>query len=599
MTTQQFELKTKTEDMVAEKSEMFNRLNELKAQGARLITITALDHDKEIEYIYNFARDLDVVNLRVKTPRKESMPSISSLYPSAFLFENELQDLFKIQVSGISVDFGGKLLTIEGADDTTLVKPAVGPVPFIKRFYGRCREQCPGMVNAPKYIRQIAEGDPQAGYNTVCERAPLPAILGRVCFAPCQEGCRQELNDEPIQIRLLKRYMADSMQSLRRKVKRAKPTGKKIAVVGGGPAGVGCAYFLGMLGHEVTVYEKGDRCGGAMLWGIPKYRLPKDLLEEEIQARLEEAGVTLKAKKEVKSLKTLKKDHDAVFVAIGALDSYKLGVEGEDNDGVMDFRELLSLVNVQDKTPSVGDRVAIIGGGNSSIDAARVAKRLGAGKVVMYYRRTEKEMPASPLEIHGALQEGVSFEYLTAPVKITPGKPLKLTLQQMELGAPDDSGRRRPVPIKGSEYTVEVDTIIKAIGQSVIVPADFGVEVNRQGRIVVNEETMQTSLPGVYAGGDGVYGPSSVIEALRDSRKAAHSIDMSLGGKGLPPPDLDANEFVGRPTNIEEIRLQEKVVCRELNAEERVKGFGEVELGFDEAEALREAKRCWKCDWNE
>jgi NADPH-dependent glutamate synthase beta subunit-like oxidoreductase len=599
MTTQQFELKTKTEDMVAEKSEMFNRLNELKAQGARLITITALDHDKEIEYIYNFARDLDVVNLRVKTPRKESMPSISSLYPSAFLFENELQDLFKIQVSGISVDFGGKLLTIEGADDTTLVKPAVGPVPFIKRFYGRCREQCPGMVNAPKYIRQIAEGDPQAGYNTVCERAPLPAILGRVCFAPCQEGCRQELNDEPIQIRLLKRYMADSMQSLRRKVKRVKPTGKKIAVVGGGPAGVGCAYFLGMLGHEVTVYEKGDRCGGAMLWGIPKYRLPKDLLEEEIQARLEEAGVALKAKKEVKSLKTLKKDHDAVFVAIGALDSYKLGVEGEDNDGVMDFRELLSLVNVQDKTPSVGDRVAIIGGGNSSIDAARVAKRLGAGKVVMYYRRTEKEMPASPLEIHGALQEGVSFEYLTAPVKITPGKPLKLTLQQMELGAPDDSGRRRPVPIKGSEYTVEVDTIIKAIGQSVIVPADFGVEVNRQGRIVVNEETMQTSLPGVYAGGDGVYGPSSVIEALRDSRKAAHSIDMSLGGKGLPPPDLDANEFVGRPTNIEEIRLQEKVVCRELNAEERVKGFGEVELGFDEAEALREAKRCWKCDWNE
>jgi NADPH-dependent glutamate synthase beta subunit-like oxidoreductase len=599
MTTQQFELKTKTEDVVAGKSEMFNRIGELKAQGARLVTITALDHGKEIEYVYNFARDMDIVNLRVKTPRTEPMPSISSLYPSAFIFENELQDLFKIKVSGISVDFGGKLLTIEGADDTTLVKPAVGPVPFIKRFYGRCREQCPGMVNAPKYVRQIAEGNPQAGYSTVCERAPLPAILGRVCFAPCQEGCRQEKNDEPIQIRLLKRYTADSMPSLRRKVKRAKPTGKKVAVVGGGPAGVGCAYFLGILGHEVTVFEKGDRCGGAMLWGIPKYRLPKDLLEEEIQARLDEAGVTLEAKKEVKSLKTLKKDYDAVFVAIGALDSYKLGVEGEENEGVMDFRDLLSLVNVQDKTPSVGDRVAIIGGGNSSIDAARVAKRLGAGKVIMYYRRTEKEMPASPLEIHGALREGVSFEYLTAPVKITAGKPLKLTLQQMELGAPDDSGRRRPVPIKGSEYTVEVDMIVKAIGQSVIVPADFGVEVNRQGRIVINEETMQTSLPGVYAGGDGVYGPGSVIEALRDGRKAAHSIDISLGGKGLPTPDLEADEFVGRPTNIEEIRFQETVVCRELNPEERVKGFGEVELGFDEAEALREARRCWKCDWNE
>ena len=599
MTAQQFELKAKTEDIVATKSDMFNKLDALKAQGARLMTITALDHGDEIEYVYNFARDLDVVNLRVKTPRAEAMPSISSIYPSAFLFENELQDLFKLKVDGLSVDFGGKLLTIAGADDTTLVKPAVGPVPFIKRFYGRCREQCPGMVNAPKYIRQVAEGNPQAGYNTVCERAPLPAVLGRVCFAPCQDGCRQEKNEEPIQIRLIKRYTADSMPSLRRKVKRAKPTGKKIAVVGGGPAGVGCAYFLGMLGHEVTVYEKSERCGGAMLWGIPKYRLPKDLLEEEIQARFEEAGVTLKAKKEVKNLKTLKKDHDAVFIAIGALDSYKLGVDGEDSEGVMDFRDLLSQVNIHDKLPKVGERVAVIGGGNSSIDAARVAKRLGASKVVMYYRRTEKEMPASPLEIHGALQEGVSFEYLTAPVRIEAGKPLKLTLQQMELGAPDESGRRRPVPIKGSEYTVEVDTIVKAIGQGVVVPADFGVEVNRQGRIVIDEETMQTSLPGVYAGGDGVYGPKSVIEALRDGRKAAHSIDTSLGGKGLPTPDLEPTDFVARPTNMDEIRFQERVECRELNPEERAKGFGEVELGFNEDEALREAKRCWKCDWNE
>ena len=599
MTTQQFELKSKTENIMAEKSEMFNRLNDLKAQGARLITITALDHGNEIEYIYNFSLNLDVINFHVKTPRKEPMPSITSIYPSAFIFENEIQDLFKIQVSGISVDFGGKLLTIEGAEDTTLVKPAVGPAPFIKRFYGRCREQCPGMVNAPKYIRQITEGNPQSAYSTVCECAPLPAILGRVCFAPCQEGCRQERNDEPIQLRLLKRYTADSMSSLRRKVELAKPTGKKIAVVGGGPAGVSCAYFLGLIGHEVTLFERGDRCGGAMLWGIPKYRLPKDLLEEEIQARLVEVGVSLKTKKEIKNLKTLKKDHDAIFVAIGALDSYKLGVDGEESEGVMDFRELLSQVNVHNKTPSIGDRVAIIGGGNSSIDAARVSKRLGPSKVVMYYRRTEKEMPASPHEINGALQEGVSFEYLTAPLKIEAGKPLKLILQQMELGAPDDSGRRRPVPIKGSEYTVEVDSIIKAIGQSVVVPADFGIEVNRQGRIVINEETMQTNLPGVYAGGDGVYGPSSVIEALRDGRKAAHNIDVNLGGKGLPPPDLEADEFVGRPPNIEEIRFQEMVICRELNSEERVKCFDEVELGYNEDEALREASRCWKCDWNE
>jgi NADPH-dependent glutamate synthase beta subunit-like oxidoreductase len=598
MVVQEYKVKGKTEDVVADKVDMFIKINDLKAQNARMITITARDLGTEVEVIYHFERGFDVVNLRLKTPKNEPIPSITGVFPAAFIAENELQDMFNIKVLGINVDFDGRLMKIEGADETTLLKPAVGPMPFIKRFYGRCREECPAMVNAPKYIRQIVMGDSQGGYNTVIEQAPLPAILGRVCFAPCEEDCRQEKNEEPIQIRLLKRFTADSMPSLRREVKRAKPTGRKVAVVGGGPAGVSCAFYLGMMGHDITVFEKGKGCGGAMYWGIPKYKLPKNLMEAEISARFEEAGVDLKTNTEIKELKPLLKKFDAVFVGIGAVDSYKLGIEGEDSEGVIDFREILTTVNVRNGTMNVGDRVAVIGGGNSSIDAARTSRRLGATRIIIYYRRTEREMPASTHEIQGAIQEGVNIEYLTTPVKITPGKPLKLDLQHMELGEADSSGRRRPIPIMGSEFTVEVDTVIKAIGQSVVIPEKFELEVDRQGKIVINDN-YETSMKGVWAGGDVCFGPRFVIEALRDGRKAASEIDKSFGGKGWPEPSLDLEEYVGRPMNLPEIRSMEHVQVRELDPEERISNFDEVELGYNEDEALREASRCWRCDWNE
>ena len=598
MVVQEYKVKGKTEDVVADKVDMFIKINDLKALNARMITITARDLGTEVEVIYHFERGFDVVNLRLKTPKNEPIPSITGVFPAAFIAENELQDMFNLKILGINVDFDGRLMKIEGADETTLLKPAVGPVPFIKRFYGRCREECPAMVNAPKYIRQIVMGDSQGGYNTVIEQAPLPAILGRVCFAPCEEDCRQEKNEEPIQIRLLKRFTADSMPTLRREVKRAKPTGRKVAVVGGGPAGVSCAFYLGVMGHDITVFEKGKGCGGAMYWGIPKYKLPKNLMEAEISARFEEAGVDLKTNTEIKELKPLLKKFDAVFVGIGAVDSYKLGIEGEDSEGVIDFREILTTVNVRNGTMNVGDRVAVIGGGNSSIDAARTSRRLGATRIIIYYRRTEREMPASTHEIQGAIQEGVNIEYLTTPVKITPGKPLKLELQHMELGEADSSGRRRPIPIKGSEFTVEVDTVIKAIGQSVVIPEKFELEVDRQGKIVINDN-YETSMKGVWAGGDVCFGPRFVIEALRDGRKAASEIDKSFGGKGWPEPSLDLEEYVGRPMNLPEIRSMEHVQVRELDPEERISNFDEVELGYDEDEALREAGRCWRCDWNE
>lgn len=593
----QTSLSNTIDDMV-DKNNLFFNLNELKGSGARFLTITALDLEKDFELVYHFEKGSSIINLRLKFPKKETVQSITTVYPMAFLAENELQDHFGIKVSGLNVDFGGKLLRVETADQDTLLKPAVGPVPFIKRFWGKCREECPANVNAPKYIRQIVEGNPKGSYSTIIEQAPLPAILGRVCFAPCQEGCRQEKNDHPIQIRLLKRYAADSIGRLKRDVSRAKPTGKKIAVIGGGPSGISCAFYLGMLGHDVTVFEKNDRCGGAMLWGIPKYRLPKTVMEEEIIARFEEAGVEFEKGKEINSLKPILEKYDAVYISIGATDSYKLGVEGEDAKGVIDFRDLLTEVNMRNKHLNVGQRVAIVGGGNSSIDAARVAKRLGAANVTLYYRRTEREMPASPLEIQGALQEGVNFEYLTAPVKIIPGEPLKMVLQHMELGEPDESGRRRPVPVVGSDFTIVVDTIIKGIGQSVVIPKDFNVEVSRRGTIVVNDN-YETSVKNVYAGGDCVFGPKSVIEALRDGRLAASVIDKSFGGNGWLVPRVDINEYVGRAPNIDEIRFQEVTQVRELEPEERVKNLDEVELGYNSAEALREAQRCWRCDWNE
>jgi NADPH-dependent glutamate synthase beta subunit-like oxidoreductase len=598
MTVQEFKTKGKFKEFTCEPSELVKKVTELKEGDARYIAITGKDVDDGLELVYHFEKGVDVVNVSVKAKKKAVIPSITGVYLAAFLAENELQDHFGVKMTDLAIDFKGSVYRAKDSVDDTLLKPAVGPAPFMKRFFGRCREKCPGSVNAPKYIRQVANGDPVGAYNTVLEQAALPACLGRVCFAPCQEGCRQERNDEPIQIRLLKRYAADNTPSFGSRFKRAKLNGKKVAVVGGGPSGVSCAFYLGLMGYDVTVFERSNRCGGAMLWGIPKYRLPKETLEAEVQARFKEAGVTLKAGVEVKELKSLQKEFAAVYVAIGATDSSKLRIEGEEAEGVYDFRDLLKEVNVNNNRPKVGKRVAVIGGGNSSIDAARVAKRLGADSVTMYYRRTEREMPASPLEIHGALEEGVSFEYLVSPLKITPGKPLKLQMQHMRMGQPDETGKARSEPIPGSEFTIEVDSIITAIGQAVRIPSGFELEVSRRGTPVI-DDNYATKVKGIWAGGDAVFGPKSVIEAIRDGRLAATAIDKSFGGKGWPEPSIDMDEFVARPSDLEKIQTQERVQVRELDSEERVKDFDEIELGYDVDEALREASRCWKCDWNE
>ena len=581
---------------------LLEKIRELKQRNARFITTTLRDLGDAVEVIHHFEVDGGVENIHVKAPKGEPLQSITPEYPVAFIAENEARDLFQVEFKDLALDLGGKMLKI-ATSPSTLLKPAEGPRPPIMRKLGPCREECPAMVNIPRYIREVEAGEYEAAYDTIIDRAPIPAILGRVCFAPCQDGCRQVFEAKPIQIRLLKRVAADGFREknggLVRSVHRKPATGKRVAVIGGGPAGVSAAYYLGTLGHSVTLYEKSGILGGAMAWGIPKYRLPKDIMVEELEARLEEAGAEVRLNAEVTDLdKLMEEGHAAAFISIGAERCNDLRCKGEDSEGVLTFTDLLTAVNIRNETPDLGRRVAVIGGGNSAMDSARTARRLGAEEVTVYYRRQEEEMPASLHELSGAIEEDINFDFLSSQIIIHPGKPLTIEFQPMVPGEPDESGRRRPVPMEGLSHKVEVDTIVSAIGSYGVVPPGFNVEVSRHGNIVI-DENMKTSREGVYAGGDIASGTSNVISSLRDGRRAASSIDKYLGGEGLDEPVPDMSEFVARQADLDEIRALPQVEMHELGAEERLRSFVEFELLLDKCSAVCEAGRCWRCDWNE
>jgi NADPH-dependent glutamate synthase beta subunit-like oxidoreductase len=581
---------------------LLEAVRELKQRNARFITTTLRDLGEAFEVIHHFEVDGGVENIHVTAPKGEPIQSITPEYPVAFIAENEARDLFNVEFKDLALDLGGKMLKI-ATSPSTLLKPAEGPRPPIMRKLGPCREECPAMVDIPRYIREVEAGEYEAAYDTIIDRAPIPAILGRVCFAPCQDGCRQVFEAKPIQIRLLKRVAADGFKEqnggLVRKIQRKPSTGKRVAVIGGGPAGVSAAYYLGMLGHSVTLYEKSGILGGAMAWGIPKYRLPKDIMVEELNARLTEAGAEVKLNTEVTDLDALMEEgYDAAFIATGAEKCNDLRCKGEDSEGVITFTDLLTAVNIRNETPELGRRVAIIGGGNSAMDSARTARRLGAEEVTVYYRRQEEEMPASLHELSGAIEEDINFDFLSSQIIIHPGKPLTIEFQPMIPGEPDESGRRRPVPMEGLSHKAEVDTIVSAIGSYCVVPPGFNVGVSRHGSIVI-DENMKTSRDGVYAGGDIAYGTSNVISSLRDGRRAASSIDKYLGGEGLDEPVPDMSEFISRQADLDEIRARDQAPIPELEAEERIRSFEEIELLLEKCTAVCEAGRCWRCDWNE
>jgi len=460
-----------------------------------------------------------------------------------------------------------------------------------------CHYACPAGIDVPLYVYLIGEGKFAEALAVIREKVPFPGVLGRVCIHPCEEACRRGKLNEPISIKTLKRFVADCDSGEWKKLSVMLPTtGKKVAIVGSGPGGLTAAYYLAKLGHSPTVFEEFSKAGGMMRVGIPDYRLPEDILDAEI-AEIQKVGVDIKLNTRIESIDGLfQQGYEAVFLALGAHRGMKMRVEGEDSPGVVDGASFLRKVNLGEKVDP-GNEVAVIGGGNVAIDSARTALRLGAKKVTIVYRRTRVEMPASPEEVESALEEKINIIYLAAPVKISQdGSRLKLTCIRMELGEPDASGRRRPVPIKGSEFSVNFDSIIAAIGQNPDIPDQFNLKVGRGNTIQVNPETLATNKPGVWAGGDAVSGPASVIEAIAAGRKAATSIDMYLGGEGVIDEVLTKERqfdmCVGKEEDFID-RARVEMPC--LAVKQRMGNFTEVDLGLDEQAAIAEGKRCFQC----
>jgi formate dehydrogenase (NADP+) beta subunit len=459
-----------------------------------------------------------------------------------------------------------------------------------------CSMKCPAHINIPLYVRYIGEGKPEEAVAVIREKIPFPSVCGKVCFHPCETQCQRTQIDNPISIRVLKGFAASHDTGIwRAKAKIAPPTGKKVAVVGAGPSGLTAAYYLARLGHKVTVFETLPEPGGMMRVGIPDYRLPKDVLAKEID-EIRAVGVEIKTNSKIENLDDLfSQGYNAIYVAVGAHDGMKLGVDGENAPGVLDSAAFLR-DSALGRPIKIGKRVAVVGGGNVAMDAARVSLRLGAAEVTMLYRRTRAEMPANPEEVVAALDEGVKIEYLAAPTKITAaGGELMLECVRMQLGEPDASGRRRPEPVKGSEFTRGYDSIISAIGQRINVPKGFNIKVAKSGIIEADEKTLAASREGVYAGGDSQLGPASVIEAIAAGRQGAVSIDKYLGGEGIIDETL-ATPATMQPPLSKTDKLIHRVHPEEVEAEERVKSFVEVEQPLTYDVAVKEANRCLKCD---
>jgi len=458
-----------------------------------------------------------------------------------------------------------------------------------------CLRACPAGIDIPRYLRLIGRGRPEAALAVIREKVPFPGSLGRVCVHPCEQACQRGKEvDKPLAIRMLKRYAADhGGDGWKQRQRRLPATSKRVAVIGAGPAGLTAAFYLAKLGHGVTVFEALPEAGGMMRVGIPEYRLPRDVLGAEIKD-IQEVGVDIKLNTRIDDIDgLLKQGYDAVYVGVGAHGGMSLGVDGEDQPGVIDAAEFLRRANLGEKV-AVGWSVGVVGGGNVAIDAARMSLRLGAEKVILFYRRTLKEMPANPEEVEAALEEKVEMLYLAAPTTVArEGDTLKLTCLRMQLGEPDESGRRRPEPIAGSEFDTELDTLIAAIGQRPQVPEGFGLETGRGNTVTVNEGRM-CSRDGVFAGGDCVSGPDTVIAAIADGRRGAAAIDRYLGGKGDIGESLvsgaEATDFIEG-----DLPAEKEAVFSHLSPEESVKGFGEVEFGMTRPVAEAEAQRCLKC----
>lgn len=466
---------------------------------------------------------------------------------------------------------------------------------------GPCMLNCPAGTDCQRYVKQIARGDYHGAVKTIKEKLPLPASIGRVCPHPCETACRRQLVEEPISIAFLKAFAADrdleSGDPYR--PEPAPDTGKHVAVIGGGPAGLTAACFLRQKGHRVTIYEAMPKLGGMLRYGIPEYRLPKAVLDQEI-AQIADLGVEMKPNFRIgvdADFETLRQQHDATIVAIGAWSSTSAHVPGEELAGVWGGIQLLREIALGNR-PDIGKRVMVMGGGNTAMDACRSAVRLGAKEVSVVYRRTRSEMPAEPIEIEEAMAEGVTFHFLRNPAQLIGdnGRVKAVKLQVMELGEPDESGRRSPVAVEGQFETLEIDSFIAAIGQKVLPTGFESIEKNRRGILAADENTFRTNLEGVFAVGDATNrGASIAIAAIGEANKCADVVDAYLAGAEIPyrkpyysQRTVDAGMFAAY-----ERKQRAKMPCK--TPADRVKTFEEMNLGFTEAQAQAEAARCLEC----
>jgi len=450
-----------------------------------------------------------------------------------------------------------------------------------------CREACPAGIDVPRYIRRIRNGDFDGALAVIRERIPFAAVCGYACAHPCETRCARVQYDEAVAIRRLKRAAATYSHKSPGSEEAVKPTSKKVAVIGSGPCGLTAAYYLAGLGHGVTIFEKLPKAGGMLRYGIPEYRLPKDIVDREISF-IKARGVSIVTNTKVDSAKQLlERGFDAVLAASGAWKAQKMGIEGEELPTVVDGVKFLTEYNSGVRR-SVGKRVVVVGGGNTAVDAALASVRMGA-KVVLVYRRSREDMPALPEEIAQAEEEGVRIQCMAVPVKIMRNRVVCIRTAP---GPVDGSGRARPVPVEGSEFTLSCHTVVMAVGQSADAGA-LGLDGNNDGTIAAGADSA-AQAEGIFAAGDAATGPKTIIDAIAQGRLACVAIDRYLGGEGRIDRDT-APGTVPEPSEPEPMGTC-RVEPGRVPLSARFQGIGPVEYSYSEKEAVEEARRCLSCD---
>jgi len=470
-------------------------------------------------------------------------------------------------------------------------------------FISPCENACPANVNVPGYLALVAAGRFIDAYNLIKQENPFPAVCGRICTHPCELKCRRSSTDEALAICDLKRFVADYAHKNEKPYKSDivfPKNGKSVAIIGAGASGLTCGHYLVRIGYQVDVFESQPVAGGVLAFGIPEYRLPKHVLAHEIEL-IAESGVNIHLNSEVGkdlNFKDLKIEYDAVYIATGTQFPQKVNIPGENLPGVIHGINFLKDVNLHNPV-KIGKTVAIIGGGNTAIDSARTALRLGAKKVIVLYRRTMDVMPAYEIEVLEAVAEGVEIMELVAPVQFVEGKGgavSKVECIRMKLGEFDKSGRRKSVTVEGSNFFIDVDTVIPAVSQYSDLPfiRKDEIGITPWGTFIINDNTLMTTMDGVFAGGDVARGPDTVIQAIADGKKAAISIDKYLGGKGK----LNKGKVIEIPDKFDEDEIVslKRFPLEMLPADKRTDSFDEVVVGYHKLNAMAEAMRCLHCD---